>query len=195
MEKYIITDVDGVTLDWHGSFSEFMRSRGYARKANPVGYFIHDLYEVGVEEGTNLVREFNESPAIGFLEPYADSVKYINKLASDGFKFIAVTSAGLNYVTKLHRATNLKNHFGDVFVDVHCIDLLKSKRDILKQWKDSRYIWVDDLVDNYDDGMSVGLTSVLVTHSHNANCHGYLRVDEHRPWEEIYSLAQYIYNK
>ena len=58
--KKIITDVDGVLLDWNVKFNEWMEDEGFAI-ANADSYAVHRRYDINREQADGLVKDFNES--------------------------------------------------------------------------------------------------------------------------------------
>ncbi len=43
-----------------------------------------------------MISDFNHSEKIGQLQPFRDSVEYIQKFKDDGYRFIAITSLSKN---------------------------------------------------------------------------------------------------
>jgi len=108
-KKVILTDIDGVMLDWEEGFSVWMEHHGY----KPVDgykllYSIGDRYGITKDEGHKLVRLFNESAAIGFLPPVRDAQQYVRLLAEKHkYKFLAVTSLSKDVYARELRIRNL----------------------------------------------------------------------------------------
>ena len=68
--KVILTDCDGVLLNWEYAFITWMKRHGYTEVENGhVFYDIGDRYGIPKDEKTRLIKFFNESSAIGFLPP------------------------------------------------------------------------------------------------------------------------------
>ena len=67
--KVILTDVDGVLLNWEYAFKCWMEQHGYKLNNTASDYDISDRYGIPYSKGKELVRFFNESAAIGFLPP------------------------------------------------------------------------------------------------------------------------------
>ena len=78
-DKLILSDCDGVMLDWMYSFDQWMKRHGY-RIQKPEEYDIGKKYEVGMCEKKRLTRMFNESASIRKIPPLRDAIKYIRKL-------------------------------------------------------------------------------------------------------------------
>jgi FMN phosphatase YigB (HAD superfamily) len=115
MEKIILTDADGVLLDWEWAFSVWMSQRGYFTKPNGKNsYYLHDQYEdLDQHEAKQLIRIFNESAAIGFLPSLRDATYYVKRLHEEhGFKFHCITSLSNDTNAQKLREMNIKKIFG-----------------------------------------------------------------------------------
>ena len=69
MENIILTDADGVLLNWADTFQEWMRDRGY-HLLNPNTYSVAEQYGLTDKVKKILVKQFNDSSTIGFLPPH-----------------------------------------------------------------------------------------------------------------------------
>ena len=92
-DKIILTDCDGVILDWEEGFSVWMEHHGHEKvEGYQYVYSIGDRYGLSKEQGNKLVKQFNESAAIGFLPPLRDAQFFIKKLHEQHqYKFICIT--------------------------------------------------------------------------------------------------------
>ena len=61
--KLILTDADGVLLDWEWAFSVWMQERGYTLTAdNKKSYYLHHHYnELEEKDAKKVIKTFNES--------------------------------------------------------------------------------------------------------------------------------------
>lgn len=196
MEKIILTDCDGVLVKWEEAFDAFITSKGYPRIPNTeTEYSMASRYGISMKKALEYIKEYNESPAIAEIEPFADSVEYVTKLASDGFRFIAVTSLSDHPDAKKHRTQNLKNLFGDVFDDVVCLEMGASKAHVLTRWVDSGYFWIEDHMRQAEAGHEVGLKTILINHPYNThyNTDLFPKVSYETPWKEIYNIISNQY--
>lgn len=188
--KIILTDVDGVLLDWEEGFSVWMEHHGY----KPVDgykkmYSIGERYGISKTEGHTQVRIFNESAAIGFLPPVRDAQYYVKMLAEKyQYRFLAVTSLSTDPYAKELRVRNLKKLFGDIFVDVICLDTGADKDDVLADLAKtySGNWWIEDKPENVIAGVNAGFKGILVEHGHNMHFEGNAFVA--KTWEEIYNV-------
>ena len=172
-DNIILTDCDGVILDWEEGFSVWMEHHGHQKQEGyQYVYSIGDRYGLTKEQGNKLVKQFNESAAIGFLPPLRDAQYFIKKLHEQHqYKFICITSLSLDPYAKYLRERNLKKLFGDAFIDVICLDTGADKDEILADYG-SKYpgnYWIEDKPENVNWGIDAGLNGVLMEHGHNMN--------------------------
>ena len=187
-DKVIITDADGVLVDWFHSFSRWMTKRGY-RIMEPDAYQIDKVYGIIRDQGKRLVREFNESADIAFLTPHLDAIKYVKKLHEEhGYVFHVVTSQSDNINAQNLRIQNLKNLFGEtVFEEFSILDTGADKDEALLKYKDTGCWWVEDKPENAEVGVELGLEGILMEHNHNKD---YLHADikTAKNWKEVYDI-------
>ena len=188
--RTILTDCDGVLLDWEWAFNVWMTERGYVQRPDAKDYYkIHEQFEdLTLTEAKKFTKLFNESAAIGFLPPLRDSVYWIKRLNQEhGFRFVCITSLSTDKNAQKLRRMNLEKYYGDVFDDVICLPTGSDKHEALEPFRDSGLWWIEDKPENSDLGYSVGLRSILIEHGHNM-CHEcpYPIV---KNWREIYDLV------
>jgi hypothetical protein len=191
MSKLILTDVDGVLLNWNDAFDNHMASLGYnLLPENANRYSLSKRFNVERSKMDDIVTEFNQSDAILKLEPFRDAVKGMSLLASIGFRFVAVTNIGDSGASKHRRTTNLLNVFGDVFDSVICLPIGVSKYSTLAEWEDSGLYWIEDKFSNALDGHSLGLKSILIDADYNKDfmTNRFPRVSNETPWEDIFHI-------
>lgn len=169
-ERLILTDCDGVILDWNARFHEWMLARGY--KMAPKGdqqYRIGIRYGVSIEEGRARVREFNNSSAIGFLPPYKDALYYMDLLfRKHGYRFAVITSLSLDPYSQELRRRNLYDYLGhQMFESIECLETGGDKDDALDKYRDTDCYWIEDSIINAEAGRDRGLRTFLMEHSHN----------------------------
>jgi hypothetical protein len=189
MNKLILTDADGVLLDWEWAFSVWMQERGYTRSSGAkTSYYLHEQYrELEQKDAKTVVKQFNESAAIGFLPALRDSTYYVKRLHEEhGYQFRVITSLSIDKNAGRLREMNLRKIFGDAIESVICLATGADKDDALAPYRDSGMWWIEDKWENADVGNNLGLKSILVEHGHNMH---------HKPtypvvknWKEIYEL-------
>ena len=188
-EKIILTDCDGVLLAWEDAFHDWMKSKGFTKKAEAT-YDISASFGIPKTLGKKLVKEFNESAWMGFLPAYKDARSGVAKLVEHGWKFIVITSLSLDQKAQMLRVSNLKNIFGkNVFVDVICLDTGEDKDAELVKFKDSGLWWIEDKPENAECGLKYGLKPILIEHEHNMN-HENKEIAYAYDWHEIFNIIE-----
>lgn len=193
-DSTILTDVDGVLLDWESAFHDWMTTHhGHSQNGNYNSYWLEDRYDLPRHDIYNKVKEFNESSRIGFLEPFRDSVHYVKLLREKhNFKFVAVTALSTEPTAIKLRKYNLSNVFDkNTFLDVFSIETAACKREILTELS-KQYMgcwWIEDKAENADVGTECGYRSILVKHRHNSSYTGSAFVANN--WREIYEHIRY----
>jgi FMN phosphatase YigB (HAD superfamily) len=193
--KLILTDCDGVLLDWEYAFNVWMNDRGY-ELASPNLYLISNRYSISADIAKDCIRLFNESAAIGFLPPLRDAMHYVKKIHEEyGYIFKVITSLSTNSYAGALRRRNLKKLFGTAIDDVVCLDTGASKGEALSPYKDSGVLWIEDNCRNAEAGAELGLNSVIVEHGHNMT-YG-TKTQTHtkdiplvKNWREIYEMVR-----
>jgi len=189
-KKVILTDVDGTVLDWEYAFHVWMQDRGHERfNVEEQSYYLHNHYNVPKETIGKLVRQFNESAAIGFLPPLRDAMYYVKRLHEEHeYRFIAITSLSLDTNAQKLRKMNLHKMFGETaFTDIICLDTGADKHEVLEQYRDSNFWWFEDNSRNAEIGQELGLRSVLIEHGHTKQ-YSHPTIIKVRTWREIYKL-------
>lgn len=188
--KTLLVDCDGVLLDWSRTFQQWMAARGLVQRAGAQGYYrVQDQFGVADGEAKKYTQLFNESAAIGFLEPFRDAVPWVQKINSElGYRFVVITSLSQDPFAVKLREQNLRHHFGDVFDRVWCLDTGSDKDHALEQYKNTGLFWCEDKPENALAGLGCGLRPILMEHDHNRDCDhaAVLRV---RTWQEIYHVV------
>jgi FMN phosphatase YigB (HAD superfamily) len=184
-EKVILTDCDGVLVDWLFGFKEFMANKGYTEQ-DPTGYAVWKRYGLlNKDKGREICEEFNNSAAIAYLTPNLDAVKYVRKLHEEGgYVLRVITSLSLNKYAYKARLQNLHDLFGESVIDeLVCLDTGADKDEALEPYRNSECVWVEDKVQNAVLGDELGLNSFLIDLPHNRHLEYPNRVNG---WEDIY---------
>jgi FMN phosphatase YigB (HAD superfamily) len=188
--KIILTDADGVLLNWEYAFAVWMEQHGHEKQ--PGAEFIYDIgerYGITRDQGRKLIKLFNESAAIGFLPPLRDAMYYVKRLHEEhGYVFHCITSLSKDPNAQKLREMNLNKLFGEtVFEKIVCLDTGADKDQALEPYRDSGCWWIEDKPENAEVGLDLGLRSILVEHGHNMN-HANERIPVVKNWREIYEL-------
>lgn len=195
MHKLILTDCDGVLLNWEWMFQEWMKNRGYTLVQEYRHlYGMHDRFNITKEEKQELVRVFNDSAAIAYVPPLRDAVRYVTKLHEEGYRFHVITSLSTDPFAFKARRDNLHRFFGDIFEEIVCLDCGADKDEALAKYEGSNLMWVEDKVANAEVGKELGLESVLIAHEFNNNEQG-LEFQRYQTWQDLYYDIQDHYDQ
>jgi len=190
-DRTILTDCDGVLLDWEWAFAIWMQERGYVQRPNAKDYYqIHEQFDdLTWPEAKKFTRLFNESAAIGFLPPLRDSVYWMKRLNEElGYRFVCITSLSTDKNAQKLRRMNLEKYYGDVFDDVVCLETGSDKHAALEPYRGSRMWWIEDKPENADLGYNYGLNSILIEHRHNM--HHQCPYPIVKNWAEVFELVR-----
>lgn len=187
-EKLILTDCDGVLLNWEYAFGMWMHKHGHDEiQDGRLKYGVSNRFDLTKDQARILVKTFNESASIGFLPVLRDAQKYVAQLHDEGYTFHVITSLSLDEDAHYLREMNLDKLFGEgVFEKVIYTDTGGDKDGLLEEYVDSGLYWVEDKIANAELGHRLGLTSLLMEHGHNMDYEGPCRLVKN--WEEIYGI-------
>jgi len=195
-KKVILTDADGVLLNWEFAFCCWLEQKGYTQmKKGNEEYDIAKRFNITKQHATELVTQFNESAAIGFLPALRDAMYYVKRLHEEhGYVFRCITSLSLDPNAKKLRQMNLEKLFGaTAFEDLVCLDTGADKDEALVPYKDSGLYWIEDKVSNAKLGKELGLRSILMEHGFNMKDHIY-GIKKVATWKEVYEYITGDYN-
>jgi hypothetical protein len=155
-------------------------------------YSLADRYDLDPRQVPQLVKQFNESAAMGFLPALRDAVYYVKRLHEEhGYEFHCITSMSRDPNAVKLREMNIKKLFGDTaFSKIICLDTQAPKYDVLKQYSDTGLYWIEDNYKNCVAGLEFGLKPVLMEHGFNMREDIPQGVTKVTSWREIYELIQ-----
>jgi len=184
-EKTILTDCDGVLLDWNYAFDLWMSERGYKMNGPRDVYDRSVAYDLPQKKMKELIRFFNSSAAIGFLPPLRDAMYYVRKLQIEhGYVFCCITSLSLDKHAQHLRTKNLKMLFGKrTFEEFVYLDTGADKDEALAEYKDSGCFWLEDKLENARVGAQAGLRSIVVAGDFNVTD----EFPRYWKWKDIYN--------
>ena len=204
--RIILTDVDGVLLEWEHHFTEWMLQRSYFDNEVGEGYVgkkvypykllddKQDTYEMAERFGLTKtevrkeIREFNKSAWMGNQPPILESQTWVKLLAAEGWTFIPITSQTSDIPAQLLRKKRLGELFGDhIFTNYHILDTGADKDSALAEFHNTGLYWVEDKPKNAVAGLKYGLKPILIDHPYNRdfNHPEIIRVSN---WKQIHSL-------
>ena len=187
-KNLILTDADGVCLDWEWAFNIYMQEHGFEEiEGSKLNYDMSVRYGIPREQVVKLIRIFNESAAIGFLPAQRDAMYYIKKLhEKHGYVFHCITSLSLNPNAQRLREMNIHKMFGPTaFERIVCLDTGARKDDALEEYEGTGLVWLEDKVENAEAGYKYGLNPLLMVHGHNMH-HYHPGITPVKNWQEIY---------
>jgi hypothetical protein len=190
LKKLILTDADGVLLDWEWAFNVWMQEHGFEEvPGSKLNYDMSMRYGIPKEQVKKLIRLFNESAAIGFLPALRDAMYYVKRLHEEhGFRFHCITSLSLDPNAQKLREMNLNKLFGtSAFERIVCLDTGADKDEALQEYEGTGCYWLEDKIENAEAGYRAGLRSLLVEHGHNMH-HYHEGITTVKNWKEIYQL-------
>ena len=183
--KVILTDADGVLLDWIYAFDQWMLRHEY-KIIDPNAYRVADRY--GEKNGYRMAKMFNESAWIRKLPPHKDAIKYVKKLHEEhGYVFHVITSLSDDEYSQHLRTKNLRELFGDtVFERYIYLDTGADKDQALEFYRNTECWWLEDKYENYKLGEQLGLKCLLMEHEHNKHAKDECRTINN--WKEAYQI-------
>jgi hypothetical protein len=170
LNKVILTDCDGVLMNWEYAFTVWMSQHFEDQEVvDPDSYDVGTRYGLTKERKNELVRFFNESAAIGFLPPLRDAMYYVDLLhRKHGYTFHMITSLSKDESAQKLRIQNTKKLFGETaFTKFIFEDTGADKDDVLAPYADTGLLWIEDKLENAELGDHLGLESVVIEHAHN----------------------------
>ena len=186
LNKVILTDCDGVLLNWEYAFTVWMEQHfGDKEVVDPDNYDVGKRYGLTRDRKEELVRFFNESAAIGFLPPLRDAMYYVDLLhRKHGYTFHMITSLSKDESAQKLRIQNTQKLFGETaFTKFIFEDTGADKDEVLEPYRGSGLYWIEDKVENAQLGDRLGLESIVVEHAHNMNNDEF---PTFATWKEIY---------
>lgn len=188
MNKLILTDCDGVLLNWVDAFERWMtHTKGY-KKVRDDAYYISKSYDIPIERAKELTKEFCDSSEIGYLKPFNSSaVDFVRRLHFvHGYRLTVISSISDKPTALGYRCENLYRVFGpECFDEIICLPCGGDKTSTLDRWRGTNLWWIEDKPENAVIGQKLGLRPLLVNHPYNLTFPTDIpRVD--LSWLEIY---------
>ena len=198
--RIILTDVDGVLLEWEHHFTEWMLQRSYYNDKNERIYPYtllpnkENTYEMAERFGLTVqqirkeIREFNKSAWMATQCPMPDSQTWVKLLAVEGWTFIPITSQTSDIPAQELRKKRLAELFGEnVFQNYHILGTGADKDSALAEFHGTGLYWIEDKPHNAEAGLRYGLKPLLIDHSYNRdfNHPDIRRVNN---WKEIHQI-------
>ena len=148
--RIILTDVDGVLLEWEHHFTKWMLQRTlfdergaryhpYRLLPNKENtYEMAERFGLTVTEIRKEIREFNRSAWMGTQRPMMESQTWVKLLAAEGWTFIPITSQTSDIPAQELRKKRLTELFGkNVFQNYFIFDTGASKDAALNEFRNT----------------------------------------------------------
>lgn len=161
--KIILTDVDGVLLSWIKGFDRLMSVHGYERLIEGE-YDLPKAFGVSKEVIDKIASKYVTSDEFSSLPSILGSKKAVRHLhEKHGYVLHCITTVGSNPRTHELRLKNLHSIFGKSAIhDLHCLDHNEEKRNVLKNYHNSGFHWIEDHPANYEFADEFGLNGLLM---------------------------------
>jgi len=198
--RIILTDVDGVLLEWEHHFTKWMLqktlfddrgSRYHPHRLLPDKqdtYWMEERFGLTKNEIRIQIREFNRSAWMGTQRPMLGSQTWVKLLAAEGWTFIPITSQTSDKPAQELRKRRLGELFGEhVFTNYHILGTGADKDSALAEFHNTGLYWVEDRPANAVAGLKYGLKPILIDHPYNKdlNHDGIIRVNN---WQDIHKI-------
>ena len=199
--RIILTDVDGVLLEWEHHFTKWMLQRTlfdekgaryhpYRLLPNKENtYEMAERFGLTVTEIRKEIREFNRSAWMGTQRPMLESQTWIKLMAAEGWTFIPITSQTSDIPAQELRKRRLGELFGDhVFTNYHILGTGADKDSALAEFHNTGLYWVEDKPKNAVAGLKYGLKPILIDHPYNQDFDHpeIIRVSN---WQDIHQIV------
>ena len=198
--RIILTDVDGVLLEWEHHFTKWLQLRSYFDKngnrnypyklldSNHNDYDMSKRFGISKETISQEIREFNRSAWMGTQRPMLESQTWVKLLHAEGWTFVPITSQTSDIPGQALRKKRLGELFGEhVFSNYHILGTGADKDGALAEFHDTGLYWVEDKPKNALAGLNYGLKPILSDHPYNKefNHPDIIRVNN---WKQIHEI-------
>ena len=198
--RIILTDVDGVLLEWEHHFTKWVLQKSYfdehGNRYHPYKllpdkqntYEMAERFGVTKDQIRALIRQFNRSAWMGTQRPMLGSQTWVKLLSAEGWTFIPITSQTSDIPAQQLRKRRLGELFGDhVFTNYHILGTGADKDSALAEFHNTGLYWVEDKPNNAVAGLKYGLKPILIDHPYNQDFDhpDIIRVSN---WKEVYQV-------
>jgi hypothetical protein len=198
--RIILTDVDGVLLEWEHHFTKWLQLRSYFDKngnrnypyrlldSGQDNYDMSKRFGISKETISQEIREFNRSAWMGTQRPMLESQTWVKLLHAEGWTFVPITSQTSDIPGQALRKKRLGELFGEhVFSNYHILGTGADKDSALAEFHDTGLYWVEDKPKNALAGLKYGLKPILIDHPYNKdfNHPDVIRVNN---WKQIHEI-------
>ena len=188
--KIILTDVDGVLLEWENHFTKWMVYRGYKLKDNFISeYDMQKRFEDNTVDIKSKIREFNRSAWMSTQPPILDSQTWVKLLHAEGWTFIPISSQTSDIPAQELRKRRLEELFGeDIFYNFHILETGSDKDSVLAEFHGTGLWWIEDKWTNALAGLKFGLKVLFINHPYNQE-YKHPDITRVNNWQDIHKIV------
>tara|TARA_B100000941_G_C28435394_1_gene516613 strand:+ start:382 stop:1017 length:636 start_codon:yes stop_codon:yes gene_type:complete len=199
--RIILTDVDGVLLEWENHFTQWMLQRSYYNDKGERVYPYkllpdkQNTYEMAERFGLEInqirkeIREFNKSAWMATQSPMPESQTWVKLLHAEGWTFIPITSQTSDIPAQEVRKKRLQDLFGeDTFKNYFILDTGMDKDSVLAEFHGTNLFWIEDKPKNALTGLKFGLRPIIINHAYNQDFK-HPEIIKVNNWRDIHKLA------
>ena len=188
--RIILTDVDGVLLEWESHFTKWMVSRGYKLKENFKSEY--DMQKRFADHNVDIkikIREFNRSAWMSTQPPMPESQTWVKLLHAEGWTFIPISSQTSDIPAQELRKRRLEELFGkDTFQNYFILETGSDKDSILTEFRDTGLYWIEDKWTNALAGLKFGLKVLFINHPYNQE-YSHPDITRVNNWQDIHKIV------
>lgn len=186
-ERVIVTDADGVLLNWLDSFRQYWAYKGLPEWHTDEHYNISHNSEVSTRTAVDTVAAFNESVWLEDIGPMRDAVAMVKHMHENhGVVFHVLTALNNEPAILRARIRNMKALFGNAIEIITLTGDTEDKSEALSKYQGSNLIWIEDKPENADLGAEMGFKTLLMDQPYNKK-HKSANVERVYSWQDVYS--------
>ena len=188
--RIILTDVDGVLLEWENHFTKWMISRGAKLKNEfKAEYDMQRRFVDATEDIKLAIREFNKSAWMGTQPPMPESQTWVKLLHAEGWTFIPISSQTSDIPAQELRKRRLEELFGEyAFYNFHILETGQDKDDVLAEFHGTGLWWIEDKWTNAYAGLKYGLKPLFIDHPYNRE-YSHPDITRVNNWQDIHKIV------
>ena len=195
--RIILTDVDGVLLEWENHFTKWMITRGHKLKEDykseyDMGkrfIFYSNVFNEDPDYIKLAIREFNKSAWMATQPPMPDSQTWVKLLHAEGWTFIPISSQTSDIPAQEIRKRRLEELFGEyAFYNFHILETGQEKDDVLAEFHGTNLWWIEDIWTNALAGLKYGLKPLFIDHPYNRE-YSHPDITRVNNWRDIHKIV------
>lgn len=174
----ILSDIDGVVVDWFKGYAQFLVSKGVKYTGKMPSLFTMEDVFPELEKPYRFINEYQASDFYKNAPMYSDVKQSLQRLSGYNVPVTFVTSCGDHDEIKQVRTHYLETHLQGLYEGVIFLPLGDDKRSVLSQYTqcDHEVLMIDDQEVVLNVAKDCGLTPVLKTMEYNMGNTDYARV-------------------